>query len=448
MSVFQRVPLSSLELDLENARLPEEQKSQAAALYALANQQGSRLIALAKDIVNKGLDPLVNIAAIEDKVTGRYRILEGNRRVAAVMALETPTLVEGALDPKLYRTLRELSDRFHKNPIKEVECKVFDDEEELEHWVRLRHTGMNEGAGLVEWGGNEKDRYNSRHTGRSPAGQILDFVQSNGVDIQSDKLRSGIITSLTRLLGTPEVREKLGIDVVNGKVTSMYPPEELLKGFTYVVDQLRTGKTKVRDIYTADQRREFSRKIPIANLPSPSTAKSKSSAIDNTDEPVSQPAKKKPKVKRTIDDLDRKTLAPKTLMLPINVLRIQRIYGELQSMDINGCTNACAVLLRVFVELSVDAVLLREKWMTESERRSKPLALRMKAVAQELNKKGTLDPALLQAVEKMADDQKFVLSASTPTFNLYVHNAYVHPKPTDLLRSWDELQPFIERLWP
>lgn len=447
MPEFKPLELSSLDLDLENARLPESQKTQPGALFAIAKQQGPKMIALAKDIVSKGLDPLVNVAVIEDSLTGRYIVQEGNRRVATVMILETPGTVDGALEPKLQKTLKELSTKFNKNPITQIDCKVFREDEELEHWVRLRHTGQNEGAGLVEWGGNEKDRYNARRTGRSPAGQILDLMQNNGISVDGGNKRGGIITSLTRLISTPEVREKLGLDIRDGVVVSAFPESELVKGLGYVVEQLRTGKTKVRDIYTADQRRDFALKIPGNALPNSATKGTLILPIDGLGRPVAPRIPKKVRIRNKVESLDRKNLVPNSISWNIGNTRIKRILWELQTMSVENCTNACAVLLRVFVELSVDVTLSAKNWMSDADRRNKPLALRMKVLATELNKMGIIDADLLDAVENMADNQKFVLYASVPTFNKYVHNQYVHPKPTDLLRSWDELQPFMEKLW-
>ncbi len=50
----------------------------------------------------------------------------------------------------------------------------------------------------------------------------------------------------------------------------------------------------------------------------------------------------------------RKTLIPKRLKLTITVNRLNKIYDELQRLDVSAYVNSCAVLLRVFVELSVD----------------------------------------------------------------------------------------------
>lgn len=108
--------------------------------------------------------------------------------------------------------------------------------------------------------------------------------------------------------------------------------------------------------------------------------------------------------------------------------------------------NACSVLLRVFLELSVDHYLMQNNLMTEAERRSNNLAKRIKRVSADLLAKNKINAQLETAIQKVADSQ-FIVAASTVTFNQYVHNQYVLPKPTELRVAWDELQPFMEALW-
>ena len=76
------VPVAKLLLDTENARLAEEQPSQPEAMLALARLQGSRLVTLARDIVENGLDPLNLLAVVAtDGTSRRYRVLEGTMLV-------------------------------------------------------------------------------------------------------------------------------------------------------------------------------------------------------------------------------------------------------------------------------------------------------------------------------------------------------------------------------
>jgi hypothetical protein len=57
MSEILSIPISSLLLDAENPRLPQPNVGQREALRALATQQKRKLVALARDIVQHGINP-------------------------------------------------------------------------------------------------------------------------------------------------------------------------------------------------------------------------------------------------------------------------------------------------------------------------------------------------------------------------------------------------------
>lgn len=121
----------------------EEQPSQQAIYLALATQQGRRLIKLAEDIIENGLDPITlpAIVATDDR-RRRYRVLEGNRRVLALKALDTPAIVSSAFSSGAdQRRLNQLAARYSARPLDPIECVLFDSEDEAQHWIELRHTG-------------------------------------------------------------------------------------------------------------------------------------------------------------------------------------------------------------------------------------------------------------------------------------------------------------------
>ena len=70
----------------------------------------------------------------------------------------------------------------------------------------------------------------------------------------------------------------------------------------------------------------------------------------------------------------------------------------------------------------------------------------MKAVADHLFQAKKINQQLKRAVDVVAGTQNTALSASTFTFNQYVHNYYTFAKPTELFTAWDELLPFLAKL--
>lgn len=154
MPQTQSIPVVDLLLDQENARLGATQTSQQAVYLALAKLLKGKFVVLAQHIVDNGLDPMA-LPAVVATDAGRYRVLEGNRRVLALKALETPSIVKGGLPPAEQRKLELLAANYAEGPLDEIDCAVFDREEDAYPWIELRHTRAHLGASLESWDANE-----------------------------------------------------------------------------------------------------------------------------------------------------------------------------------------------------------------------------------------------------------------------------------------------------
>jgi hypothetical protein len=441
------ISLSDLLLDGGNPRLVTEQTGQQETALSLARQQGERLVRLADDIVKHGTDPtaLVAVVAVGD-TRKRYKVIEGNRRVLALKALETPSLVSPGLAPKDARRLAKLSADFSRAPVEQVSCVLFKSEDDARHWIELRHTGPNQGRGLVDWGSEEKDRFNARHSGaRGPAGQVLEFVSVRGnLSSEAQASRRGVLTLLQRLLSSPEVRERIGIDVIRGEVVALYNRDAVAKSLSYVVDQLKTGKVTVPEVYHAKQRKEYAAAMPRSVVPKRKDRLSAPATLAGLTAGRTTPASGQPRKRSRRQRQTRATVIPKSAALDVTPPRINAIYNELLTLTADQYPNACSVLLRVFIELSIDHFIDDRKL---KRRKNDPLAARLKMVAAQLKSEGAIPENLRKAVEQIANGPS-PLAPGMSTFNQYVHNQYTHPKPSELYAAWNELQPFMEKVWP
>lgn len=440
------IPISDLLLDGTNPRLDAEQTGQQETALSLAEQQGERLVKLAEDIVKHGVDPtaLVAVVAVGDNLK-RYKVIEGNRRVLALKGLETPSLVTPALAPKDARKLVKLSSEYAQEPLDEITCVLFKAEDDARHWIEMRHTGANQGRGLVEWGSDEKDRFHAQHTGaRGSAGQVIDFVEKHGtLSNEASSSSQKILTTLQRLLSSPDVRSRLGIDVVRGEVVALYPRDAVAKSLSRVVEDLRTGKVTVPKVYTAEQRRTYANGLPRSLTPPKKKLLPTPVSLAGLTAGKTTPAAGRSKSRSTRRKPLRTTVIPKSASLNVAPPRINTIYNELLTLVTDQYPNACSVLLRVFIELSVDHFIADRKLTPE---KNDPLAKRMKLAAKQLETERAIPANLRKAIEQVADGPS-PLAPGMSTFNQYVHNQYTHPKPSELHAAWNELQPFMEKLW-
>lgn len=431
------IPVADLVVDTENPRLAEREISQREALRMLAESQGPKLVALARDVIAYGLNPsdLPIVIAAKDS---RYAVLEGNRRLTALRALENPDLLENAVKASVLRQFKKLHKRYVDNPIESIICWVVDNREEANHWIELRHTGENKGAGVVRWGSDENARHRSRTKKPEIHTQALDYLQNQ--DVIDNAYRKRVpSTSLKRLLGTPAVRKRLGVDVEAGNLLRMADTASVSRALKYVVDDLVEKRVTTKDIYLSHQRANYAKALPARVAVKATKKRGEGVPLTQTEDAASKASPKKRRRKPP-----RRFLIPTTCVLNIHSERIQQMESELRRLSLERHPNAICVLLRVFLELSADDYIKRHNLTLKNNR--PPLNQKFTAVVDDLLKNKKLDKQQAAPVRKACQKGSF-LAPSITLMHQYVHNQYIFPVGTELRAHWDSLQPFVEAIW-
>ena len=79
-------------LALDNPRLTDSQ-DENEELQKIVNEQKQKIVVLAEDIIDHGLNPLDTVAVYPSEIReGKYIVAEGNRRIAAIKILNDPKL--------------------------------------------------------------------------------------------------------------------------------------------------------------------------------------------------------------------------------------------------------------------------------------------------------------------------------------------------------------------
>ena len=91
MADIRSIAPSNLLVDAANPRLSQPNEGQREAMRALAKLMSRKTLTLAKDIVENGLNPAdLSIVMPAHDSENRYVVLEGNRRLVTLKALENP----------------------------------------------------------------------------------------------------------------------------------------------------------------------------------------------------------------------------------------------------------------------------------------------------------------------------------------------------------------------
>ena len=142
-------------------------------------------------------------------------------------------------------------------------------------------------------------------------------------------------------------------------------------------------------------------------------------------------------------------IVPKNCKLNVTNTKIAEIYEELKSLQLIKHRNAIAVLLRVFLETSVDHYLTSASisltFSTPNGNKDKSLKKKVDETIADMVSKGAILKDFAGITKGLSDvNHPF----SPDILHAYVHNRFMTPMIQDLTAAWSHGQPLFERIWP
>jgi len=425
---------------------------QRDAMQKILNEQKVKLINLAESIAAKGFSPMDRCLVLRSNIrTGKFIVLEGNRRVLATKLLKNPSLVTTLVMPEAFKKrLQKAAKTLDVKKVEPVDCYEVADRAEGIDWIRQRHTGEDDGRGIVSWSAIA----GSRFRGRDPALQALDFVLEHAelTDDQKELISGKFpLTTLDRLLSTPSVRSTIGFDIEKGKLRTELPAEEALKPLKRIVLDLAEKTVTVTDLKKVGQQEDYIARMKSADKPNLSRKSGTPSAIESmTEKDFRSKAGAPAKRSRSARTPARHNVVPKSCKLNVTNAKIAEIYAELRSLQLSKHPHAIAVLLRVFLETSVDQYLTRARIPltvpTPAGNKDKSLKKKVDETIDHLVTNGIAAKKDFVGVTKGLSDVNHPFSPDI--LNAYIHNSFFTPVERDLTAAWDNGQPLFERIWP
>lgn len=454
--VIKTIKLASLFVNTENYRF-EPLSSQKESIDKMIEDQEDKLYSLADDIVTNDLSPvdLIIVTPIED--SNKYIVLEGNRRITSLKILNNPTLIDDK-----YASLRKKFQKLQKEKseiasgLKSINCAVFENPAEADIWIKRKHSGELNGVGTVTWNAQQKQRFEEKIEGKSSIPlQIIALLkmQEDVPNNIKDSLSKLNITNLQRLISDPYVREHLGLGINNGELVSKVNISEVVKGLLKIVTDVLNPEFKVADIYNREKRKQYIDSFDAKHKPDLSyEALEQWNVQDIVNNDVLAPLNVESKEGKKSNNKKAKPrvgLIPKSVKLQIDNPKLNKIFEELKQVQVQACPNASSVLLRVFMELSVDAYLekynmVRNNALTACSS-GESLQGKVGKVLNHMKQNGTMDDALSKGIRAEINDKNSVLSIES--LNAYVHNEFFYPKADNLIIGWNNIENFFVLLW-
>lgn len=422
---YKEVPVSELDLDIENPRHGAV-RDQAAAFRALATEQGPKLVKLALDIHDNGLHPAHRLIVIA-KQEARFVVVDGNRRLAALRLLADPSMLLGEDLPGDFN--ERVSSRGHAPSV--VDCCVVDSRDDARIWLERTHAGEQGGIGTISWSASAKVRFSPGRPDQASRGiAATDWLRARTSDNtllqkQLHKVEDRI-TNLGRLVSDPDVRRRLGFSFVDNTLTPLFSEKTVISNLSTVIADLASGRS-VTELKSKPLRQKYiSRLFPVTK-PAPRSRPSVRPKPQQTPKRQAQPKPPAPSTSSLFlfDNIKSDGLSH----------RIDIILQEVQRIDVTSFPNASAILVRCVIDMVVTDYMRVKRLMDKGT-----LLKNIRAVMSSLEV--TQNDARYHGIRTSLSSQNSLLGVSN--LQQYVHNLDTHPVPMDLVQITRNYSPLIE----
>ena len=446
----EELAVANLDLDCENPRHGKV-ADQRTALARLIMGQRDKIVRIAVDIHDHGLSP-AQLFIVIPGTAGRFIVLDGNRRLAALRILDNPTLLPAELRSAEF--VRATSEpRSHPNV---VMCAVVPNRDEARLWLDRSHGGQLSGIGPIPWGSAAKYRFNpdpSSHGHTASAIRVLDWLRlqldaDDPAHTYLDTVESNSVTNLGRLAGDPDVRHLIGFDFQSGTVALNDDAGAVVRRLLWIIADL-AGDTTVTQLKQKPDRADYVMGLlqgDTYETPDPGTRDPRDESDDAAGDSAGEPSTAAGAADSSAADTAETTRRSQTPAHPFADIdvsplhpRIQAIMGEVRKLNPDKFPNASAVLLRAIVELTVTDYL-QVKGSTPGQ--DKKLPTRIREAMKLLGIPD--DDANFQPLHTKLREKHSIISV--PNLHQYVHNVNAVPGRSDLDSIAFAYRPLLERI--
>ncbi|CCH06737.1 hypothetical protein NH44784_027741 [Achromobacter xylosoxidans NH44784-1996] len=390
MAKKETLNVTQLDLDIENPRTTAEDNQTDALRSLLAvEREGEKVYELARDICEAGMiDPGDRLYVVQSNSKDRFTVLDGNRRLAALRLLSQPSLIERddiGLSPSLQSRFKRLQSEHANRWPTEVDVVIFEDRDQANRFIRLRHTGENLGAGRSAWSALQIARFDN--TGLWQCLESLRAARELSLAVLNELDRSAFnITSFERVVASDEFQRRFGCRIGKNTFSVGVNPSSAMKALARVANDVANGRVTSRGDFAEAKTMlpyidevEAAITVQSASDTSPSPQPQPTAMSDNgTSLPTSKPPPARPGTpppsalppsSTPISDVGSTTvslppvrkkrvskfLLSKHELSNVTNSKCREIVIELkQKVSVQDAPYACALLLRCLQELTAE----------------------------------------------------------------------------------------------
>lgn len=425
------------------------------------------LVTLAESILLHGQNPLEAIGVIFDEETQKYITVEGNRRLTAIKIYRNPLLADA--NKTTQNSFKALISEYNNSEFEmpdTVRCYVFASLEQANYWITLKHTGKNNGAGIVQWSRVQSQRQAISAGTASPdkSFMLVEWLaKTNHLDDVNISTYEDIAntTTLNRLLEDKHVLEKFCLSYNNEFSSSN--EKFSIKCICLVIEELNSKMLPVSKVYDANARKDYVNHVYtklklIVNEPTTfhyeGFGENNREKRDETD--TDSGFSETDIGEKESHDNNRTPSAPnystrkKIITSQIGKIsgiqgKASQIYNEIRLINCTTHPIASALLVREFYEITAKKFL---QTFNKQFSKSSNLGSLIHDCQEHIKGSGTdLQKANAQKITIHGSrDGKYKIE-EIEDLHKVIHDTDVMKDKTFFFSMWDTFRPFIQDLW-
>ncbi|WP_143661195.1 hypothetical protein [Streptomyces sp. ms115] len=436
--------VTDLSLDRQNPRHDVSTPTTREAIAALLEADPEKWVNLAQDIAAVGLNPTELTIVVEEE--GDMVVIEGNRRVSALKALLEPDLVD---HPGIRQQIGIIARRHRSTIPRTVRCVVSPSREAARHWIVLRHTGENQGVGVVRWNHEQVTRYAKK---KNPSERALRFIHQVAAWYADDrdllenveKVRTSRLTTLARVLSDPKIRHSLGIEFTQDGILADYTPEAMHGSIRKIFSDL-ASHLSVSLIKSKEQRREYIGTLQdhlpqnSDRLAQPRLVKSteeKKPALQTSATPSASAQEIQPKNPATKRPSEDKRVFQNVILRNVSS-RTSKVLNEAKKVTIAESPNVAAIMIRAVIDITVSEAAERQGWRRRQDKLRDRIRVALSHIDPE-NQDRDLDEA-----RRMSQNDG---ALSVKNLHAFMHQWAVEPMIIDVTRLSSVYTPMLVKI--
>jgi hypothetical protein len=439
--------INSVYLDTKNIRLPLTDTAQDAILQDLFSNEDA--FEIVKSIVQYGLFPDEFPILVKEKK--KLIAIEGNRRLAALKALDDPDRV-----PLFKEKIKSLKGT-KLQKFRAVVAPNRDKATQLianKHTINLRRPWKPLRQAYFYKSQLENGRSIDQLKQEYPEHDIQKFIKmleahhlAKSISYSQDAVAALVfderrfpITNLERMYDDPYVSDYLGISMDNnGKVKITTKTDEFKNAYERIIEDIALDNLNSRNTNKKDERKKYIDDLPKELRPS----KSRKALASNSF--------KEAKVDKEALKIIRSTKKPKGLIpsyVPyrLNNSSLREVYDELRNISVKQFPNASHDLLRSFLECSLVVYLKEtdEYKLVEKNPTHKPKLAEMLAFIQGDKCTSITDASVKQVAEQIKS--QYTQAYSLIRLNMINHNENWVSDEKEVRAAWSKIEQLMRYL--